>query len=166
MTGVPCSKVVCPVLKMVDAQGVSSKQSRWRCRSSEGTWIASPWLVFRVQKWCVLYWKWWMLRVSAVSRTGEGADQVKERVCGNRRITIFDLIMCWKFNLGHLAAFWKTMRTCIWFHHIYALLIGWGAEEISVYQDPQERLETTFWLIFPNFSIVLKGWWFNRYHHD
>jgi hypothetical protein len=41
----------------------------------------------------------------AVSRTGEGADQVKELVFGNRRITTFDLIMCWKFHLGHLAAF-------------------------------------------------------------
>jgi hypothetical protein len=69
--------------------------------------------------------------------------------------------MCWKFHVGHLAPFWKTMRTCIWFNHIYALPIGWGAEEISVYQDPQERLETTFWLIFPNFSNVLKVWRFN-----
>jgi hypothetical protein len=41
--------------------------------------------------------------------------------------------------------------------------IGWGAEEnwVSVYQDPQERMETTFWLIFPNFSIMLKGWRFS-----
>jgi hypothetical protein len=41
---------------------------------------------------------------SAVSRTGEGADQVKDLVFGNRRITISDLIICWKFHLGHLAA--------------------------------------------------------------
>lgn len=27
----------CPLLKMLDAQGVSSKHNRWRCRSSEGT---------------------------------------------------------------------------------------------------------------------------------
>lgn len=100
---------------------------------------------------------------SAVGRTGEGADQVKDLVFGNRRITISDLIMCWKFHLGHLAALWKTIRTRIWFHHIYALPTGWRAEEnwISMYQDPQERLETTFWFIFPNFSIVLKGWRFS-----
>jgi hypothetical protein len=51
---------------------------------------------------------------------------VKKLVFGNRRITAFDLIICWKF---HLAAFWKTTWTCMWFHHIYALPTGWGAEE-------------------------------------
>jgi len=67
---------------------------------------ASTWLVFHVQNGVSSVENAGYSGCPAVSRTGEGAEQVKELVFGNRRITAFGLIMCWKFHLDHLTAFW------------------------------------------------------------
>lgn len=124
---------------------------------------ASTWLVFHVQKWCVLCWKCWILRVSSSKqnwrrcRSSEGTCLWKQK----NKYLWFDNVL--EMSFGSLGS---TLKDYLNMHLISPYLcpaIGWGAEEnwVSVYQDPQERMETTFWLIFPNFSIMLKGWRFS-----
>lgn len=120
---------------------------------------ASTWLVFHVQKWCVLCWKCWILRVSS-------SKQNRQR-CGSSEGTCL----------------WKQKSNYLWFDNVLEISFGSLGRILKDYQNmhlispylcpanrvrsrgelshcvpgPSRETETTFWLNFPNFIIVLKG---------
>lgn len=116
---------------------------------------ASTWLVFHVQKWFVLCWKCWLLRVSS-SKQKKWRCRSSEGPCYWNQKIWFDNVLEISFgSLGSILQDYENMHLI----SPYLCPANWVRSSQCV---PGSSRETGNHLLsFPNFSIMLKGWRFN-----